>query len=147
MPASPCRSGKKRGGSIPTTRVDGFNGIAAITWAGVCPKRTPGRLDGGRLSVAIRCKSDAIVSLAIKPVDHDNDKRCCTGPMIAGKSEAFFELRVTRVRFGSLADIEKRISDVRFTPESRHSVRWRKESAKCPLQPRGDHHSRYPIFH
>jgi hypothetical protein len=38
---------------------------------------------------------------------------------------------IANVRFGSLADTKERISDVRFTPESRHSVRRRKESVMC----------------
>ena len=83
---------RKRVEFIPTTHADGFNGIAGITWVGAC-QRTRGKLDAGRPSVATRCRSDAIVSQAIRPAAHGNDKRCCTGHMIAGKSKAARKLR------------------------------------------------------
>ena len=38
-PASRCRSGARRAGSIPTTRAAGSSGIAATTWAAACRTR------------------------------------------------------------------------------------------------------------
>jgi hypothetical protein len=44
-------------------------------------------------------------------------------------------LALSNVRFGSKADIEARQSDVRFTPESRHSV----TREACPLCKKSGH--------
>jgi hypothetical protein len=87
MPVSHYRYGVKRGGFIPTTRGDGSNGIVATTSGGGCQKRTLGRLVAGKLFAATSGKSNAIVQ-AIRRADHDNDKPCCTGPMIAEGSKA-----------------------------------------------------------
>ena len=103
--SQPLSVWRKKGWIHPTTRADGFSGTAGIMWVGVCQKRTAGRLDAGRLFAATSSKSDAIVSRAIRPAAHDNDKRCCTGPMTAEKSKGIFKLPVTHVCFGSLADI------------------------------------------
>jgi hypothetical protein len=54
---------------------------------GGCQKRTLGRLVAGKLFAATSGKSNAIVQ-AIRRADHDNDKPCCTGPMIAEGSKA-----------------------------------------------------------
>src|SRR5215467_7296177 len=87
MPVSHCRYGVKRVGFIPMIRADGSNGIVATILGGACQKRTLGRLDAGKLFAATSYKSDAIVTQAIRGADHDSDKPCCTGPMIAGRSE------------------------------------------------------------
>ena len=51
-----------------------------------------------------------------------------SGPAV--KSGGLSVIKMADVCVGSLADIKERISDVRFTPESRHFVR-RKKSPLC----------------
>jgi hypothetical protein len=93
--ASQCRYGVKRVGFILTIRADGSNGIVATILGGACQKRTLGRLDAGKLFAATSSKSDAIVTQAIRGADHDSDKPCCTGPMIAVRSEWPLQIAVT----------------------------------------------------
>jgi hypothetical protein len=97
MPVSHCRYGEKRVGFIPMIRADGSNGIVATILGGACQKRTLGRLDAGKLFAATSYKSDAIVTQAIRGADHDSDKPCCTGPMIAGRSEWPLQIAVTHL--------------------------------------------------
>src|SRR5450830_1449342 len=87
MPASRCRNGSAKAGSIRTIRAAGSSGIAAITWAAAWRTRTPARSDAGRQSAATCGKSRKTVSRAICPAAQDNGRRCCTGPMTAAKFE------------------------------------------------------------
>jgi len=67
-------------------------------------------------------------------------------PVEIGLCDDRDEIRSTS-DMGQNADVRALIGDVRFTPKSGHASGSAPISAKCPLQPRGDHHSRYPIFH
>jgi len=82
-------------------RADGSNGIVATILGGACQKRTLGRLDAGKLFAATSYKSDAIVTQAIRGADHDSDKPCCTGRMIAVRSEAPFQIAAARLLWAS----------------------------------------------
>ncbi len=50
--SQPLSVWRKKAGSIATIRAAGFNGIAAITWAGAFPTRTRGRSSAGKRSAA-----------------------------------------------------------------------------------------------
>src|SRR5262249_39076541 len=97
MPVSHCRYGVKRVGFMPMIRADGSNGIVATILGGACQKRTLGRLDAGKLFAATSYRADAIVSRAIRPAAQDIDNLCCTGCMIAVRSEAPFQIAAARL--------------------------------------------------
>ena len=77
-------NGNERDGYSLATRVVGFNGTADTTWAGVYPRRTRGKSNGGRPLAAMPRKSEKIARPAIFPAADGNARRCCNGPMTAG---------------------------------------------------------------
>src|SRR5262245_22822443 len=83
------------------------------------PRQLPKSLDGGRYPQA-DARHPVIAHAFL-------EGRTCTGTF----KGALAHFMSWNVRFGSLADIGQSIRDVCFAPESRHSVRRRKESAKC----------------
>ena len=86
-PASRCQSGARKAGFTRTIRVDGSNGIAGITWAVACPRRTPARSGGGRRSGGTSPNSESIASRAIRCAARASARRFCIGRMTAGSFE------------------------------------------------------------
>ena len=70
---------------MATIRAAGSNGIAAITWAGACRRKTHDRSNAGRLFAATFSKSGRIVSPAICCVARGNVRQCFTGLTTPGR--------------------------------------------------------------
>ena len=87
MPASRCRNGGARAGSIARIRAAGSSGIAATIWAAGWPTRTSARSSAGAPSAATSRKSGRTASPAIPSAVRASARRCCTGPTTAGRSE------------------------------------------------------------
>jgi hypothetical protein len=83
---TPKQNGAESAGYIGTIRAAGSSGIAATTWAGECPRRTPARSAAGRRCSAMSGKSGNIASPATRRAGGASAKRSCTGRMTAGES-------------------------------------------------------------
>jgi hypothetical protein len=83
--SQPLSEWRRKGWNIRTIRAAGSSGIAATTWAGGCPRRTPARSVAGRRCSATSRKSGNIASRATRPAGGASAKRSCTGRMTAGE--------------------------------------------------------------
>ena len=87
-PAGRYRNGGARAGSTRMTRAAGSNGIAATIWAAGCRTRTHGKSAAGRRFAATCGKFRRTASRAMFSAVRASARRCCTGPMTAGKFKA-----------------------------------------------------------
>ena len=94
MPVSRCRNGDAKAGSIAMIRAAGSNGIAAITWAAACRRKTHGRSNAGRRFAATCDKSRRIANPAICCVARGNVRHCFTGLTTAGRFNVRLQVRL-----------------------------------------------------
>src|ERR1051325_9977024 len=92
MRASRSPSGSAKAGCTRTIRAAGFSGTAATPWA-AATRTTRARSSAGRHSAAMSPRSRRIATTAISPAGAASARRCCTGPMTAGRFEAMGTLR------------------------------------------------------
>ena len=88
MLASRYPSGVTRDGSTPTIREAGSSGTAATIWVAARRKRTRARSGDGRLSGDTLRRLSGTASQETRRADRASARLCCTGPTIAGRSEA-----------------------------------------------------------
>jgi hypothetical protein len=85
---------KAKAGSIAMIRAAGSNGIAAITWAAACRRKTHGRSNAGRRFAATCDKSRRIANPAICCVARGNVRHCFTGLTTAGRFNVRLQVRL-----------------------------------------------------
>ena len=103
------------------------------------PKRLKQELIGSNWAVPASKKEngDPVVGLAVRIVEIIATHIPCTRFHIGFTPEPN-----RNVRYGSLADIRERISDVCFTPSTRHAHRWHQCLAKCQNRSSGSKRGR-----
>src|SRR5690242_4387525 len=97
MLPSHFQCGERTAGYITRIRVDGFNGIAAISWVGAARTILVYSV-AGELSGDISIRSIGTASATTYPVVADNGRLCCIGHMTHAVSDSARVLR--RVRAG-----------------------------------------------
>jgi hypothetical protein len=76
--SQPLSAWRRKGWIHPDVRAAGFNGTAAITWAGATRRRMRARLSDGRPFGGTLHRSSDTASPATRHVDRGSAKLCCT---------------------------------------------------------------------
>jgi hypothetical protein len=113
--SQPLSEWRRKGWILRTIRAAGSSGIAATTWAGGCPRRTPARSAAGRRCSATSGKSGNIATRATRRAGGASAKRSCTGRMTAGEFRGRIvgsnavarHLRAFGCRLGANAAVER----------------------------------------
>jgi hypothetical protein len=86
--SQPLSVWRKKGWIHPTIREAGSSGTAATIWVAARRRRTRARSGGGRLSGDTLRRLSGTASQVTRDADRASARPCCTGPTIAGRSEA-----------------------------------------------------------